>query len=116
METFNDIINSPKFFEIIENQKINYLKKQHLELRTKNVHLSIFPTHFKKIVNLFKHVVNNNLRFASSNDINTEYNKQIYFYNVNVVHQYYLPEDCTILIVAELFDENGLISSFETAN
>jgi len=98
-----DSLNAPLLFDSIERQKNNFIKLQHQKLSKQNVFSSIFPTHFKKIV-------------ASSNDINSEYNKQIYFYNVNVVHQYDLPQECTIFIVAELFDEHGLISSFETAN
>ena len=72
-------LNAPSLFDSIEWQKCNFIKLQHQKLRKQNVFLSIFPTHFKKIVNSIKHVANNN------NDINNEYNKQIYFYDVNVV-------------------------------
>ena len=35
LDTFNDVINSPKFFEIIETQKNNFIRKQHEGLKNK---------------------------------------------------------------------------------
>ena len=80
-------------------------KLQHQRLRKQNVFLSIFPTHYKKLVKYINHPAN----------IDVEYNKQIYFYNLNHVELYSLPENCTIFIVVDLFDEHGLITSYETA-
>ena len=103
LNIMKDSLNAPSLVENLEKQKNKNIKKQHKELRTQNVFLSIFPTHFEKIVNSL------NLPVNSGQD------KAIYFYKFNFIPPYDLPKSCTIFIVAELFDEAGLITSYETA-
>jgi len=100
------VINSPKLFEIIENQKNNFMKKQHEELRTKNVHLSIFPKYYKEIIETIKH------------PLNTEQLKGIYFpgsFESKITTTTYpLPFSCTIFLVVEILDlSGGVVSRME---
>ena len=78
------------------------MKKQHEELRTKNVYLSIFPNQYTDIVNAIK------------NPINGISNHLIYFLSKTdtkvTTFNYSLPETCIVYMVFELLDEVGPIT------
>ena len=89
------------------------MKKQHEKLRTKNVHVNIFPKYYKEVIETIKHPLNKKLNKGTSNYVDGA--KGIYFPGVYenriTTSTYPLPFSCAIFLVVELFDIMGSVVS-----
>jgi hypothetical protein len=103
-----ETINSPRFFDVIQEQRIEYIKKEHKKLRLEKTYLNIISDHRNLFTQSFNHEFN-----KSSSEIAEYYFPGILENERSLCRFFLTPYGCTIFLVVEMHDEMGLISYTE---